>query len=70
MLVEEVEQHRGQELTFVRMFTESNEQSGTPTHVVILKNSRVEILAAKVRVTWEEGKDGIGLVLRPGNTLT
>ena len=62
MPVEGIEQHRGeQELTFVRMFTESNEQIGTPAHVVIQKNSRVEILAAKVLVTWEEGKDGIGL---------
>jgi hypothetical protein len=52
---------REQELTFVRMFTEPNEQIGTPAHVVIQKNSRVEILAAKVLVKWEEGKGSIGL---------
>jgi hypothetical protein len=61
MPVDGVEQHRGDELTFVRMFTESNEQIGTPAHVVIQKNSRVEILAGKVLVKWEEGKDDIGL---------
>ncbi len=62
MPVEDVERHPGeQELTFVRMFSESNEQIGTPAHVVVKKNSHVEILAGKVLVTWEEGKDGIGL---------
>jgi hypothetical protein len=61
MPVEGVEQHREQDLTFVRMFAESNEQIGTPAHVVIQKNSRVEILAAKVLVKWEEGKDAIEL---------
>ena len=62
MPIEGVERHPGeQELTFVRMFSESNEQIGTPAHVVVKKDSRVEILAGKVRVTWEEGKDGIGL---------
>ena len=62
MPVEGVERHPGeQELTFVRMFSESNEQIGTPAHVVVKRESRVEILAAKVLVTWEEGKDGIGL---------
>jgi hypothetical protein len=62
MPIEGVERHPGeQELTFVRMFGESNEQIGTPAHVVVKKDSRVEILAGKVLVTWEEGKDGIGL---------
>ena len=62
MPVEGVEQHRDQQdVTFVRMFTESNEQIGTPAHVVIQKNSHVEILAAKVFVKWNEEKDSIGL---------
>lgn len=62
MPIEGVEQHRDQQdVTFVRMFTESNEQIGTPAHVVIQKNSRVEILAAKVFVKWDEEKDSIGL---------
>jgi hypothetical protein len=62
MPVEDVERLPSeQELTFVRMFSESNEQTGTPNHVVIKKDSKVEILAGKVLVTWEEGKDNIGL---------
>ena len=62
MPVEGVERHPGeQEMSFVRMFGESNEQIGPPAHVVVKKESRVEILAGKVLVTWEEGKDGIGL---------
>jgi hypothetical protein len=62
MPIEGVERHPGeQDLTFVRMFTESNEQIGPPAHVVVKKDSRVEILAGKVLATWEEGEDGIGL---------
>ncbi|HTP67907.1 MAG TPA: hypothetical protein VMJ35_03310, partial [Dongiaceae bacterium] len=62
MPIEGVERHPGeQDLTFVRMFAESNEQIGLPAHVVVKKDSRVEILAGKVLVTWEEGKDGIEL---------
>jgi hypothetical protein len=62
MPVEGVERHPGeQELTFVRMFSESNEQIDTPAHIVVKKNSQVDILAGKVLVTWEEGKNGVGL---------
>lgn len=62
MPIEGVERHPGeQELTFVRMFTESNEQIGPPAHVVVRKDSRVEILGAKVLVTWKEGKDEVVL---------
>lgn len=62
MPVEGVERHPGeQEMSFVRMFGESNEQIGPPAHVVVKKESRVEILAGKVLVTWEEGKERIGL---------
>jgi hypothetical protein len=62
MPVEGVEAHRdGQDVTFVRMFSESTEQTGAPAHVVIQRNSRVEVLAAKVLIKWDEGKDSIGL---------
>lgn len=52
-----------QELTFVRMFRESNDQVGLPEHVVVKKDSQVEILAGKVFVTWqgEDAKSGIHL---------
>lgn len=62
MPVEDAERHPGeQEMTFVRLFTESNEQIGAPAHVVVKKDSKVEILAGKVFVKWEEAKDTIGL---------
>jgi hypothetical protein len=56
-----------QELTFVRMFSESNDQVGLPEHAVVKKDSRVEILAAKVFVTLEEedSKSGIHLGVGP-----
>jgi len=62
MPVEGVERLPGQqELTFVRMFSESNDQVGIPQHVVVKKDSQVEILAGKVLVTWEESESGINL---------
>lgn len=62
MPVEGVERTRSQQdLTFVRMFSEPNEQIGTPAHVVVKQDSKVEILAGKVFVTWKEEKSGIGL---------
>jgi len=66
MPVEDVErQPSEQELTFVRMFRESNAQVGIPEHVVVKKDSQVEILAGKVFVTLEESKSGINLGVGP-----
>jgi len=66
MPVEDVERQPGeQELTFVRMFRESNAQVGIPEHVVVKKDSQVEILAGKVFVTLEESKSGINLDVGP-----
>ena len=66
MPVEDVErQSSEQEITFVRMFGESNAQAGIPEHVVVKKNSQVEILAGKVFVTLEESKIGIDLGVGP-----
>ena len=66
MPVEDVERQPGeQELTFVRMFRESNAQVGIPEHVVVKKDSQVEILAGKVFVTLEESKSGINLGVGP-----
>lgn len=57
-----VELHRsGEEMTFVRMFTESNEQLGPPAHVVVKQNSKVEVLLAKVFVRMDDQNDSIGL---------
>ncbi len=52
---------REQEMTFLRMFRESNERGGPPAHVVVKKDSKVEILAGKVLITWDEGRDAISL---------
>jgi len=66
MPVEDVERLPSeQELTFARMFRESNAQVGIPEHVVVKKDSQVEILAGKVFVTWEESKSGINLGVGP-----
>ena len=65
MPVEDVERAPSeQELTFVRLFSESNDQ-GTPAHVVVKKDSKVEILAGKVFVTREESKRGTNLGVGP-----
>ena len=52
---------REQEMTFVRMFHESNERMGPPAHVVVKKESKVEVVAGKVLITWEEGPEAVGL---------
>jgi hypothetical protein len=66
MPVEDVErQPSEQELTFVRTFRESNVQAGIPEHVVVKKDSQVEILAGKVFVSLEESKSGIHVVVGP-----
>ncbi len=51
----------GQDMTFVRLFAESNERSGTPEHVVVKKDSKVEILGGKVLITWQKGSNVIDL---------
>jgi len=49
--------HREHEMTFVRMFRESNERSAPPDHVLVKINSAVEVIAAKVSVIWDEGPE-------------
>jgi len=62
MPVEHVERaNSDQDLTFVRLFAESNELSGTPAHVVVKKDSHVEVIAAKVLITWGEEQNVIDL---------
>ena len=48
-----------QELTFVRLFSEANENMGVPRHVVLRKHSKVEILAAKIKLSWDDSRDVI-----------
>ncbi len=49
------------DLTFVRLFVESRESQGMPAHVVVKPESRVEFLASKVRVRWEDAQDAVHL---------
>jgi hypothetical protein len=48
-----------QELTFVRLFTEASEGMGIPRHVVLRKDSQVEILGAKIKTSWDQSRDVI-----------
>jgi hypothetical protein len=50
---------RQQEMTFVRMFRESNERSGPPAHVVVKMDSKVEVVAGKVDIIWGEGPEAV-----------
>jgi hypothetical protein len=53
----EAERVPGEEaLTFVRLFAEATEGMGVPRHVVIRKDSRVEILAARIKLAWDESR--------------
>jgi hypothetical protein len=48
-----------QDLTFVRLFTEASEGMGVPRHVVLRKDSQVEILGAKIKLSWDQSRDVI-----------
>ncbi len=47
------------DLTFVRLFTEPEEGMGTPAHVVIKPESKIEYLEAEVPIGWTEQSDWI-----------
>jgi hypothetical protein len=53
------------DLTFVRLFPEGGEEMGTPDHVVIKGDSKVEFLGTEGEVKWEEDDHGVGL--NPGD---
>ena len=42
-----------QDLTFVRLFAEATAGMGVPRHIVVRKDSRVEILGAKIKLSWD-----------------
>jgi hypothetical protein len=52
---------REQEMTFVRMFQESNQRIGPPAHLVVKKDSKLEIVAGKVLITWQEAPEVVSL---------
>ena len=45
------------DLTFVRLFAESSESAGLAEHVVVRRDSKVEFLAAKVRVKRQDAAE-------------
>jgi hypothetical protein len=51
----------GDELSFVRLHSEPEEGMGIAGHVVVKKDSRVEILEASGEQVWEEANERIGL---------
>jgi len=56
----EVERVLGdQDLTFVRLFAEATADMGVPRHVVVRKDSRVEILGAKIKLSWDASHEVI-----------
>jgi len=59
--VEADRQPQEEELTFVRLHDEAEEELGFPEHAVIKKDSVVEILAAEGKVDWQEDEGGVGL---------
>ena len=50
-----------EDLTFVRLHQEPEEGFGTPAHVVVKKDSKIEFLAAETEVVWKEDAEGVGL---------
>ncbi len=48
-----------QDLTFVRLFTEANAGMGVPRHVVVRRDSRVEFLGAKIKLSWDASHEVI-----------
>jgi hypothetical protein len=51
------------ELSFVRLHSEPEEGMGIAEHVVVQKDSKVEILEASGEQVWDEGTEQIGLGL-------
>lgn len=54
MRVEAGRKPSAEEFSFARMFTEANESMGEPGHVVIQKNSKIDILGSSAIATWNQ----------------
>lgn len=58
----EAERHPAEEdLTFVRLHREADEGMGVAQHVVVKRDSKVEILATEAEVIWKENADSVSL---------
>jgi hypothetical protein len=54
-----------EELSFVRLHAEADEGMGTPQHVVLKRDSRVDLLGSEGEVSWQEDERYVGLA--PGD---
>ena len=63
MRVEANRKPSADEYTFLRLFTEAHENFGSAEHVVLQKDSKVEILGSSAITTWNETGGGIQPVL-------
>jgi hypothetical protein len=54
MRVEAMRKPSAEEFTFARLFVEANENLSSVEHVVMQKNSKVEILGSRAITTWNE----------------
>src|SRR5260370_17357808 len=57
MRVEAVGNPPADEFTFARFFGEANENMGNAEHVVVQKDSKVEILGSRAITTWNENDE-------------
>ncbi len=57
MRVEAFRKPGNEDFTFVRLFNEANERMGTPRHVVVSKDAKIEYLSAKAVVKWNTSGD-------------
>ena len=63
MRLEAARKPTADEFTFARFFSEANENMGIPEHVVVQKDSKVEILGSRAITTWNENGELIQPVL-------
>jgi hypothetical protein len=54
----QVEAHRDNQATFVRLFPEAD-HGFTPKHVIVLPDTKIEYLEARTPVTWSEDRKAI-----------
>ena len=59
MRVEFIRKPLPDEFTFARLFSEANENMGTPEHIVLQKDSKVEILGSRAITMWTENAETI-----------
>jgi hypothetical protein len=59
MRVEAERKPPADEFTFARLFSEASENMGTPDHIVLQKDSKVEILGSRAIAMWTENAERI-----------